>query len=166
MFTTSTLCSSGTIAKLTPCTHGHSIRLVLYAVQKLDRSFSLGSFPSMMDIEDRNKHRCVGVNTIWSVHTLATKVALVLLKAMLFCRNLNQVVAAGPKTAISKEEVNSFLDRLPRKRLNAYHHRKGPCVQCEQSCGSQSQPSRLHAVLAHLRLRIAPRKGGRVSRDH
>lgn len=97
--TTKTLCSSGTNLKLIACTHGQTIQFFCSAVVYVLANLSFGLVPSMMAMLLRKTKRFVDAKTTWSVRTRAAIVVLGFLSTILCCRNLNQVVATGPKTA-------------------------------------------------------------------
>ena len=100
-FTTKTRCSNGTNRKFTACTAGHTIQFFFSASQYVPRSFSPGSLPSISAMEDKKQKRLVEAKTVWSVRTRAPMVRFGEAgKLIRRARRENQVVAAGPKTAI------------------------------------------------------------------
>lgn len=103
--TTNTLCSSGTNLKLIACTHGQTIQFFCSAVGYVLSSLSLGLVPSIIAILLRKTKRFVDAKTVWSVRTRAAMVVFGFLRTILFWRILNQVVAAGPKTAEEIQEL-------------------------------------------------------------
>ena len=64
MFTTRTRCSSGTTEKLATWTAGHTMQFALYPGSQHFFSFSTGSVPSMMAMDDRNMNMFVGAKMV------------------------------------------------------------------------------------------------------
>jgi len=54
----------------------------------------------MMAMLLKNTNKLVLAKSVWSQATLAAISRFLLGRTILFCRNLNQVVAAGPKMAV------------------------------------------------------------------
>lgn len=109
-FTTRTRCSNGTNLKFTACTAGQTIQFFANAVEYVLSNFSLGLEPSMMAMLLKNTNKFVDANTDWSVSTRAAMVRLAFWNLIFSWRNLNHVVAAGPKTAdqVGHEESASY----------------------------------------------------------
>jgi hypothetical protein len=81
------------------CTHGQTIQFFVNALLYVLSSFFCGDVPSITAMVLRNTKRLQGAKMNWSRPTRATIVALGLRRFTLVERNLNQVVAAGPKIA-------------------------------------------------------------------
>lgn len=81
----------------------------------------------------RNMKRFVGAKKTWSVKTRAAVVVLGFFRTTLCCRNLNQVVAMGPKTAESREVKCISFGACQIQRVEAFCttavERHSPCAR-------------------------------------
>lgn len=164
-FTTRTLCSSGTNLKFTNCTPGQTIQFFAKAVPYALFNLSVGLEPSMIAILLKKTNMCVVANTHWSVRTRATIVRFSLRKVIFCWRNLYQIVAAGPKTAMKGRWIVSDSYSLPwtsvwvlrvlGRELDATDLlRTRPFVLFLRSCAYPALLFRLFVVPWHLRLQI------------
>lgn len=94
--------------KLPICTKGQTIQFLINAGLYAASSFLRGSVPSRIDMLDRKTNMLVGAKRSWSAATRVTVVANGL-ESWTRERTLNQVVAAGPNTAVSCQlQVSPF----------------------------------------------------------
>lgn len=134
--TTKTRWWSGTSLKLIACTNGQTIQFFCSAFAYVLSSLSFGLVPSIIAMLLRKTKRLVLAKIVWSAATRATISKFLFFNTILFCRNLNQVVAAGPKIA-----KNLLATKWTVLCMNAYLHRTMPCDQSEPIHGSLAPSS-------------------------
>lgn len=111
------------------CTNGHTIQFLLNAFQYVLSSLSLGLEPSMIAMDDRKTKRFVDAKTIWSVATRAAISRFLFGRTILVWRNLNQVVAAGPKITI--DFISDWKPWRRRRQVHTTTVKSHPSSACE-----------------------------------